>query len=154
MTPKAMLITMTLSAATATAVLAHGGATGIVKERMDGMMAMGKSLGVIADMFKGKRPYDSNLVANSADELKKHALRIEVLFPDSKTSRDGKATEALPEIWQKNREFLAIAAELAKTADELKTTALSGGQQDVRGVFAKVARTCSTCHQDFRKPKD
>ncbi|MEP1206212.1 MAG: cytochrome c [Rhizobiaceae bacterium] len=149
-----ILTAFLVSTAAITLAFAHGGATGIVKQRMDGMMAMGKSLGAVADMFKGKRQYDAEIVAQSADTLKQHAVEIETLFPDSKASREGKATEALPEIWQRNDEFMAIAAQLVAAADQLKLVAGSSDQQAARQAFAGVAKTCSTCHRDFRKPKN
>jgi cytochrome c556 len=150
---KKMLISICFCLAVIPAVWAHGGATGIVKQRMDGMMTMGKSLAVIADMFKGKRNYEPRLILQSADELKKHAVEIAALFPDTETSRNGKGTEALPEIWSRNDDFLAIAAQLTNGADDLKNIARVGTLEDVRQVFGKIAKTCSSCHRDFRKSK-
>ncbi|NKB52251.1 MAG: hypothetical protein GKR97_08520 [Rhizobiaceae bacterium] len=154
MNNKALLIAVSFTAAAVTFAFAHGGATGIVKQRMDSMMVMGKSLDAVADMFKGKTKYDPQLIATSADELRKHAIEIEAMFPDTPDSRKGRATEALPEIWERNNEFLSIAAQLAADATELKNAALMGNQQAVRKVFGNVAKTCSACHRDFRKSKN
>ncbi len=40
------------------AVLAHSGATGIVKERMEGMMAMGDAVEAVTPMMRGEGPVD------------------------------------------------------------------------------------------------
>ena len=79
----------------------HSGATGIVKERMDSMKAMGDANEVIGDMVKRKLPFDAAEIENLADDLRQHAARIPELFPDTKHSREGSATEAKPKIWDR-----------------------------------------------------
>ena len=44
-------------------VLAHGGATGIVKERMDGMVALQKAVKAITPMMMGNAAYDPDQAA-------------------------------------------------------------------------------------------
>lgn len=68
-------------AGTVIAAYGHGGATGIVKERMDGMMAMGKALSVVADMFKGKTGFDGVKIGDAAKIVRAHAAEIDGLFP-------------------------------------------------------------------------
>ena len=148
------LIVLGLLATMATAALAHGGATGIVKQRMDGMMAMGKALGAVADMFKGKTPFNPATVANSADIVTQHGREMSALFPDTEQSRNGTGTEALPNIWQDLATFNRLTKELEIGAKDLKAAALNADQSAVRAAFAKVAKTCSACHRDFRKPKN
>ena len=141
-------------AITAGAAFAHGGATGIVKQRMDGMVAMGKALATVADMFKGVRAYEPEVVAQSADVVQLHALEMKELFPDTHASRMGTGTEALPSVWQNLEDFMELADRLSHNANQLKIVAQSGGQSDVRAAFGKVARTCSACHSDYRKVRD
>ena len=132
----------------------HNGATGIVKERMDGMVVMGKALGAIADMFKGKRDFDAKTVAQSGDTLIKHAKTLGDLFPDTKASRPGKHSAALSVVWEKNDAFLALAKSLGEKAEGLKLAADSGDQQKVKMAFGQTAKVCSACHEGFRKPKE
>jgi cytochrome c556 len=153
MNKKTLTVAAVVSALTIGVAFAHGGATGIVKERMDGMMAMGKALATVADMFKGKTSYTPAKVAASADIVAGHALEMKKLFPDTKASRQGKGTEALPLVWQNLEEFMALADQLADDATQLKRLAETGSQQDVRAAFGKVAKNCSACHRDYRKPK-
>lgn len=133
---------------------AHGGATGIVKERMDGMMAMGKALGIVADMFKGKTSFNAAQVTSAAKTVEIHAAEMIELFPDTKHSRQGKGTEALPAIWQDKDEFNALARLLETKSQELGQIAASGDQVQVRRAFAEAAKVCSACHQDYRKPSN
>ncbi len=150
---KSVMIAASVAVATAAAALAHGGATGIVKQRMDGMMAMGKALTAVGDMFKGKTTFDPQQVSNSADIVRQHAAEMGKLFPDTKASRKGKGTEALPAIWQKMDEFLALADDLDARAVDLKAVSQIGDKRKIRIEFAKLSKTCASCHTDFRKPK-
>ena len=133
---------------------AHSGATGIVKKRMDGMMAMGKAMGTVADMFKGKTPFDRAKVVTSAAIVKNHAAEMARLFPNTKASRNGKGTEALPAIWERNEDFVALTKALKARAIQLAKTSENGDLQAVRGSFARLAGTCSSCHKDYRKPEN
>ena len=132
----------------------HVDATGIVKERMDGMVVMGKALGAIADMFKGKSDFDAKIVTQSGDTLIKHAKTLGVLFPDTKASRPGKHSAALSVVWEKSDAFLALAKSLGEKAEDLKLAAASGDQQKVKMAFGQTAKVCSACHEGFRKPKE
>ena len=142
------------SALVAAGADAHKGATGIVKERMDGMMAMGKALGTVADMFKGKTSFNSEQVAAAAKIVEGHAAEMVALFPDTKASREGKGTEALPAIWENKGEFAALAAALEKKSAELAIVAASNDQDQIRRAFGEMAKTCSACHEDYRKAKN
>ena len=133
---------------------AHGGATGIVKERMDGMMAMCKALGTVADMFKGKAAFDADQVAAAARIVEGHAAEMGSLFPDTKHSREGKGTEALPAIWENKEDFLAIAKALETKSADLAKIAATNDQSQIRRAFGEMAKTCSACHSDYRKAKN
>ena len=132
----------------------HGGATGIVKERMDNMVIMGKALGAVADMIKGKRSFDADVVSKTGDTIIHHSKDLGRLFPDTKASRHGKHSAALPVVWEKNDEFLALAKSLEEKADILKTVAATGDLKKVKIAFGQTAKTCSACHADFRKKKE
>ena len=88
---------------------AHGGATGIVKERMDAMSELKDATKIISDMVKRKRPMDPERVTVLAELMSRHAVRIPELFPDTEFSRNGAATEALPAVWERRQEFVDTA---------------------------------------------
>ena len=143
-----------ISTVVAAGALAHSGATGIVKERMEGMMAMGKALGTVADMFKGKTTFDADQVAAAAKIVEGHAAEMGSLFPDTKHSREGKGTEALPSIWENKEDFLAIAKALENRSADLAKVAVTNDQAQIRRAFGEMAKTCSACHSDYRKAKN
>ena len=137
-------------AATISAVQAHKGAKGIVMERMMSMKSMGDGMKTIAAMVTGKAPYDASKTKSIAAEIKKHATGIPTQFP--KGSIKG-PSEALPAIWNDWDGFKGHADDLAKLADQLAGTADSG-KTVALGLFAKMGKTCSGCHQDYRKKKE
>lgn len=138
-----------------TALHAHMGATGIVKERMDSMSKMGDALGFMADMVKGKRPFDPDLVRESTHVIERHAKQLLGYFPDTKDSRWGSKSEALPAVWESWDQFTLRSNNLE---DEIRAFKQVTGRdfdlQRLKKEFRKIVRTCSDCHDDFRRPKD
>ena len=148
-----MTLTLTLAVSLATTlsvVHAHKGATGVVMERMMSMKSMGDGMKSIAAMVTGKAPYDATKTKGIAAELNKHATGIPKQFP--KGSIKG-PSEALPAIWKDWDAFNGHANELAMLADQLAASADSG-KAVALGLFAKMGKTCSGCHQDYRKKKE
>lgn len=97
------------------AAFAHGGATGIVKERMDGMSIMADTVKAISQMFKSG-DYDSELVRQGAKTISVHAGEaLTKLFPEG---THGGPSEAKPEIWSQWERFQS-------QAETLKTYALA-----------------------------
>jgi cytochrome c556 len=107
-----------LSSSLVFGALAHGGATGIVKERMDNMLGMAKALKVLVAVFNGERDYEAKAVRSAADAIATHSgENLLKLFPQHSLQE---GSEARPEIWQDWSTFSAMANDL-----ELYTLALS-----------------------------
>jgi len=132
----------------------HTGATGVVKERMDNMLSMGKALGAVADMFKGKRKFEPKVVSQTGDILIEHSKSLSNLFPNTEASRGGSHTAALPAVWEKNDEFSNLAKSLEEKAMVLKLVAAGGDLKNIKIAFGQTAKVCSACHSDFRKKKE
>ena len=134
------------------AALAHGGATGIVKERMDLMGSIGKQMKVIVPMMKGKSDFDPDSYAAAARRISGHGgASMTRLFPEGSLE---KPSEARPEIWKDWTEFSRLAEELGVAGAELARAAASTTQaDDLAQPFARVAKTCRDCHQAFRVKK-
>lgn len=161
-----------LTAITVAGALAHGGATGIVKQRMDAMVTIGKATKSLAEMMRGKTAYDASSVRDAAAKIKTHAGQaMTSLFPEGS---DEKVSEAKPEIWTDWEEFQVLAERLAVLAEGLELAAQNGPADGGGGnstmtelptvtelasmpattVFDMLGRTCSACHQKFRLKKD
>jgi cytochrome c556 len=108
-------------AASSTVVMAHGGATGIVKERMDAMGDMKDSMKEVSDMFKGKAPYDANKVRAAAEVLKGHSGNaLTNLFPQGSLQHP---TEAKANIWDEWDRFSKLADHLGTLSEGLANAA-------------------------------
>jgi cytochrome c556 len=85
-----------------TAGLAHRGASGIVKERMDVMKSLKADMKEIFDMFRGRTRYSTAIVRRDAVRMTGHALDYERLFPPGS---NGQPSEASPRIWSEQTRF-------------------------------------------------
>jgi cytochrome c556 len=134
---------------------AHSGATGIVKERMDAMEAMGDLSKTVANMFKGKTEFDRDTLVDAADAFVQHGSDMTALFPDTPESRNGSNTQALPIIWNEWEDFTGMADEFVQKSIALQN--FVGSTEDVtqlRKEFFKTTKGCLGCHKRYRKPKD
>ena len=147
------LLTCIFLALFASVSSAHGGATGIVKERMDSMSVMSKAAKSLGAMTRGKTEYDPNEVAALALAIARHADKIPGYFPDTKESRRGKGTEALPSIWENKPDFEAKAGELAEQGKALARLAAGGDRETALEQFRAIGKSCSGCHRDYRQKK-
>ncbi|MES2667811.1 MAG: cytochrome c [Pseudomonadota bacterium] len=112
------------ASAVAAVALAHGGASGVVLERMKGMAAMRDTVAELAPMMQGAVPYDAFIVSEGAAVIASHAGNTMLsLFPDG--SLEG-VTYAKPEIWSNWQEFTTLAAEMKLYADALAEAAPNG----------------------------
>jgi len=133
-----------------TVVFAHKGAKGIVMKRMMAMKSMGDGMKNLSQMVRGKTAFDAAKVTSIAKSMKQHAAKIPEQFPKGSLQ---KPTEALPAIWEKWDDFKGHADNLAELAGELEAAAASGKAASL-AAFAKIGKTCSGCHQDFRMKKE
>lgn len=102
-------------------VLAHGNATGIVKERMDSMKSLGDAMKAVTAMIRGEVPYNAERVRVLSGQIGEHGGEaLTRLFP--KDSLD-KPTEALPTIWADWDRFSALADRLSDYATGLGAAA-------------------------------
>lgn len=139
-----------LSMVASIAAIAHEGATGVIKERMDGMEAIGQQIKIMVPMMKGTLPYDPEQVAKSAAIIESHSGEtFTALFPEGS---DEKPSEALSDIWDDWSKFTALANELNSKAADLKTVAENNGSEnDFKAALGQMMRTCKSCHSDFKE---
>jgi len=131
----------------ATLALAHEGATGVVKERMDLMDSQKKDMKLLNDMAKGKTPFDAAKATAAAADLETTAKKIPDLFPEGST---GHPSEALPAIWEEWDRFKGDAKDLEDSANALSAALGAPGQHDWKPALQKVTDACKACHEDFR----
>lgn len=121
---KLKLVCAWLAAGTAmlsAAVFAHGNATGIVGERMMGMMMLGEQVKLLTPILAADAAADPAAVAKAAEMIEMHAgPAMTKLFPEG--SIEG-PSEARPEIWARWEEFSGYASRLAQLGTELRSAA-------------------------------
>lgn len=109
---------------------AHEGATGVVKQRMDLMKSIGKSMKVLDRMMRAQTAYDPTLFRASARAIEDHAGdSMTRLFPKGST---GHPSEAIAKIWQDWERFETTADRLATYAAALQAIAAGLPTQDGR----------------------
>lgn len=146
------LLLVSLASGTASLVSAHSGATGITKERMDLMKGMADSMKTMGAMFKGEVMFDSAVVAEKAGFLAEHAPMIPEMTPEGSNDHP---SEALPVIWEAWDDYVADAKAMAEEGQKLAEIANNGADQAAaREQYVKLGKTCGTCHDRFRKPKE
>jgi cytochrome c556 len=121
---KTTITAAVLIAGTAVTAFAHGGATGIVKERMDAMLAMGKAIKTVAPMMRGETAYDAGTVSDAARLFQQHAGEsMTKLFPEG---TGGMPSEAKDEVWTDWDRFAALASQLEEYSEGLERAADNG----------------------------
>ena len=137
-------------AACAGLALAHEGATGVVKERMDLMKGQAKQMKLIGDMAKGKKKFDAAKAAAAAHDLGKTTKKIPELFPEGSNKHP---SEALDAVWKEWNRFEGDAKDAEAAANALASTLEASGA-DWKSAFQKMIDACKTCHETFRAKED
>lgn len=131
--------------------VSHGGATGVVKERMEAMKDMGVRMKAMAAMVRGRTPFDAASAREAADIIAAHARDVPRLFPNG--SRHG-PSEAVEKIWLEWPQFVAEAKALEDRADALgRQTATAKSGADLGRAFGDIGRSCKSCHDRYREKK-
>ena len=124
--------------------LAHSGATGIVKERMDMFKRSQKNLKAIKSHVRGE---DYGSIAKLADEIREWAVKMPEYFPEGSNI---KPSEASPKIWEDFSGFKRAAMKNETATKKLIAAAEAGDQTAVVEGFKAVALSCKSCHQSYK----
>jgi cytochrome c556 len=130
--------------------LAHEGAKGVVKERMDLMKGQAKQMKLIGDMAKGKKKFDAAKAAAAAHDLGLTTKKIPELFPEGS---NGHPSEALDAVWKEWDRFKGDAQDAEAAANAL-AAALEASGEDWKPSFQKMTDACKSCHETFRAKEE
>ena len=133
----AWLIACSLLMGTSVLALGHGGATGVVAERMMGMMMLGEQVKILAPLAENAETIDTNTLRDAAAMIEMHAgPAMTGLFPEG--SLDAPSV-ARPEIWERWEEFEGDSILLAELGQELgKVAGVPSESQPALGEVAEV----------------
>jgi len=119
-----VMITAALAIGVASAALAHSGATGIVKERMVAMSAMGDAVKAVAPMMSGEAAYEAAAVRQAAELIGAHAGNaMTELFPEDNENAASYVKDA---IWKDWDTFTGLAEQLHTYSEGLALAAENG----------------------------
>lgn len=122
----------------------------MLQQRQDDMDFNGKAMKQLGRVFKGAVPYDRDVVARNAEIIVEHSGEATAgLFPNE--SLEVRGSDARPEIARNRERFEQLFAEMNTSSKNLVSLARrDGGDQELLAAFARLGKTCSSCHTDFR----
>ncbi len=130
--------------ALASAAVAHSGATGVVKERMDRFEASKDSAKVLRGAVKS-----ADFAAIEAEAVALNAWASEMLeyFPEGS---GGSPSEALDTVWSDWDGFSAKAGDYEMATAKLVSAAQSQDAAATASAFKAVMGSCKGCHDDYK----
>jgi cytochrome c556 len=124
--------------------IAHSGATGIVKERMDYFKASQDNLKKIRTHIRNENYASIIPLANS---IASWSAKMSDYFP---AGSNMKPSEASPKIWSDFEGFMAAAQSNWKATISLSKAAEIGDRDSVIAAFRETAESCKSCHKTYR----
>jgi cytochrome c556 len=107
------------------------------------------SAGQMADMAKGKVPFDAAAFQTRAKDLAA-AAGLDVLagFPEDSVSDD---SDAKDEIWLNWADFESKLEDLRTQSAKLAEVAAGGDEAAMKAQLDETRGTCKACHDDYKK---
>ena len=139
------LLPFILGVSMAPKALAHAGAMGIVKERMDKFEASEKATKKIKQAVSRG---DTLVVVTEAGNLASWASEMAAYFPKNSNQSPSEAKE---DVWLRWDDFLVAIQSFEDSASTLVDVASSGDSGAIRQAFKDVTQSCKSCHREFRK---
>ena len=128
----------------------HDMAKGVVKERMELMKSYAGGMKKINNAIRNSSADDVEVIKTEAAKMVMTSEKIMNMFP---VGSSGGISEASPQIWIQNDDFLKQIKKFAKAARKLFRSATSLSKEDSFKLFREVGRACKTCHQSYRNIK-
>ncbi len=114
------LVAGLLTIFTIATAISHTGATGVIKQRMDGMVMLGNQIKILNPMFSGITELDPGAAKAASEIITQHGgAAMSDLFPPDSISGP---SEAIPAIWERWNEFEKLAADLEKYGREFSAS--------------------------------
>lgn len=118
-----------------------------IKYRKATFTVMAAHFGRIGAVVKGA-PFDPKAVAANASLLATLSTLPWSAFGEGTT---GEHTRAKPEVWSEADKFKAGGQQMVDALAKLDVAAKSGNLDQIKAAFGDAAKTCKSCHDNFRK---
>lgn len=120
-----------------------------IEYRQSVMTVMGAHFGRIGAMVQGKVPFDAKAAAENAHVVHEMSLLPFSAFgPGTDLGHD---TKAKPAVWKDPAKFQAAAKDMQQQVVKLDAAAKGGNLDAIKTAFGDTAKTCKSCHDDFRE---
>lgn len=139
------LITSTCLVLSPLSINAHTGATGVVKERMDGFKAAKKSMRTLKSAIRSE---DFTTIEREASSLALWFSDLDSRFP---AGSNPSPSEALDIIWEEFDQFSSIANDTRNSARMLAQAAINSDTETAKSSYFDLAASCKACHNDYRE---
>jgi len=122
-----------------------------IKYRKSAMTVTKYNFGMMADMVKGKIPFDKKKFAKMAETVHYMSTLVPDEFPKGSDALAG-TTDAKDAVWSEPKKFQEHIAKFQKTSETLaKAAQTASGKSDIVAAFKDVGGSCKSCHDDFKE---
>ncbi len=118
-----------------------------IKARKAAFTLIANNLGPMGAMAKGKIPFDKGEFTMRAANLEALSkMPWEFFIPNSQ-----KGSESKPAVWEKADDFKAEADVFQMKVADLAKATRSDDEEAMKIQFGKVAKTCKSCHKEYKE---
>jgi len=122
-----------------------------IKERQAAMKGVGESTKALSAVVTGKRAFIGELVERHGQRILDSFIKAQKLFNNGVET---KGSTAKSTIWSNPAEFARIFEGGIAGA---RAAAAAGANSDpaaLKAAFGQLAKSCKSCHESFRLPKE
>ena len=131
--------------------LAYASADDAIKGRQGCMKSHGKTIGEMAAMFKGEKPYDAAAVQAGLAADDAACADWDKFWGEDAMKGVTLETWAKPEIWSDAAGFKAAGENYYPKYLAIKATT---DEASFKAAFPEYGNGCKGCHEKFRRPKE
>jgi len=124
-------------------------ATEAIKKRQKEMEGVRDGMMAIGAMVKKEKPFDAQVVHDSAAKIAEHLNHAAGMFPEG-SDRGDVQTWAKPEIWTDRASFDKLLDGARQAAVDMQSVA---NAEELPPALGKLGNGCKSCHDMFRLPK-
>lgn len=144
----AAAVTLSLGSGIAAEAFAQEKPENYIRLRKANQQVVSWHMRQLAPMVKGQQALDVAAATNAANVLAVLAPVFATAFPAGTDQGD---TRARPEIWSQPDKYKQAMDRYIAESSKMLEAAKSGNADNIRTQFGALSKTCSGCHDDFRK---
>ena len=146
---RASILAMALVFAGTTVAQAQDDMEQAVEVRQSLLQLVRWNLGPLGSMARGRIPLDIEQVGTNAARIENLFEMMGDAFATDTRGADVD-TEALDRIWEEPAAFAEKIAAAQQAAADLNAAAATGDEDAVTAGIGALARTCGSCHDDYK----